>query len=135
MPAAHAPGEERPKVGARGVERSLTRRQRLTASRLFQDTFEQGRSFAGALMVLWLRAAPDAAQRLGVVASKRSFARAVDRSRVKRLLREAYRLNRVRFVGPQDVVLVARRPLLRASRQEAERDLLRLAARAGLTER
>jgi RNase P protein component len=47
-------------------------------------------------------------------------------------LREAYRLNRFRFEGAYDVVLIARRPLLEARRQDAEAELRRLARRAAL---
>jgi len=83
-------------------------------------------------MILWVRTGPGAALRVDVIAGRRSFRRAVDRARVKRLLREAYRLNRYRFHGACDVILLARRPLLLATRQGAERDLLKLARRAGL---
>jgi len=67
-----------------------------------------------------------------VVASRRSFRRAVDRARAKRLLRESFRLNRHRFTGAVDVILVARMSLSAVRRPEAERDLLRLAEKAGL---
>jgi ribonuclease P protein component len=84
-------------------------------------------------MVMFLRKGRDARLRLGVVASKRSFRRAVDRSRAKRLLREAYRLNRHRLTGDVDVVLLARSRIREAARSEVEKDLLRLAGKAGLT--
>jgi len=113
-------------------DRRLTRGQRISQSRLFQEAYDHGSRHVGRLMVLWLRSGPGAALRLGVVASKRSFRRAVDRARVKRLLREAYRLSRHRYQGAYDVVLIARRPLLDVKRQEAEADLLRLARKAGL---
>jgi ribonuclease P protein component len=83
-------------------------------------------------MVMWLACGDAAALRLGVVASKRSFHEAVERSRAKRLLREAYRLNRFRFSGRQDVILVARRAILKAARQDVERDLMALAEKAGM---
>jgi ribonuclease P protein component len=81
---------------------------------------------------LILHSGPDASRRLGVVAGRRSFRRAVDRARVKRLLREAYRLNRFRFSGQWDVILIARDPALQVKRQDIERELLALAGRAGL---
>lgn len=86
-------------------------------------------------MVFWLRRGPNAGLRLGVVAAKRTFRRAVDRSRAKRLLREAFRLNRWRLAGDVDVILVARRDLLRASLEAVEKDLMDMARRAGLATR
>jgi len=68
---------------------------------------------------------------LGVVAS-RVVGPAVQRNRARRLLREAWRLNRHRFQGEVDVVLVARKPLPKAKWDDVTADLLRLAKRAGL---
>ena len=78
-------------------------------------------------MVVWFRYAPDAEGRLGVIASKRTFRRAVDRNRAKRLLREAYRLNRRRFSNKYDLVVVARRRILDVARKEVEREMCKLA--------
>ena len=66
-------------------------------------------------MVMFLRDAPDASARLGVVAS-RKVGNAVERARAKRRLREVFRLNRG-LLPPDfraDVVLVARRAILDA---------------------
>ena len=135
--AADARGRAvQPPAGAAGraPDRSLSRRQRLSDALVFREAFDRGRKFVGRFMVMWLRRGDGAALRLGVVASRRQFRRAVDRARVKRLLREAFRLNRHRFAGAYNVVLVARQALLTMPRQEAERDLLWLAGKAGLTE-
>jgi ribonuclease P protein component len=83
-------------------------------------------------MVMWLRVGEDSALRLGVVASKHVSRRAVDRARAKRLLREAYRLNRFRLCGKYDVVLVARRRILNVKLGEVVRELLDLAGKAGI---
>ena len=118
--------------GAIRPDRGLSRARRLTSPKAFREAFEQKRCFPGRYLVLWLRSADDAALRLGVVTSRRTFRRAVDRSRARRLLREAWRLNRWRFDGPVDVVLLGRRAILSARIQDVERDLLKTAKRAGL---
>jgi ribonuclease P protein component len=117
---------------ADGVDRRLSRHQRLSDSRLFRETFDAGKSFAGRLVVVWLREAEDASLRLAVIASKNTFRRSVDRSRAKRLMREAFRLNRYRFHGKVDVILVARRYLGTARIQDVEAELVRLAGNAGI---
>jgi len=81
---------------------------------------------------LWLRESGDEPSlRLGVVAGK-FVGNAVKRARAKRVLREAFRLNRHKFSGKADVVLRARPELLGADAGEVEADLLALAARAGI---
>ena len=84
-------------------------------------------------MVLFLRSAPDAASRLGVVASKRVGC-SPERARAKRRLREAFRLH---FPTPppcdDDVVLVARRPILDAPWPTVVSEFLRLLSRAVAT--
>lgn len=112
-------------------DRRLRRHQRLTSSADFQETYGQGRSGAERTLVMWLRQGPGASLRLGVVAS-RVVGPAVQRNRARRLLREAWRLNRHRFQGEVDVVLVARKPLPKAKWDDVTADLLRLAKRAGL---
>jgi ribonuclease P protein component len=58
-------------------------------------------------LVLIRRAATGAVSRLGVTVSTR-VGDAVERNRVKRLLREAFRHARVRIVPPLDVVVIAK---------------------------
>lgn len=114
---------------------SLSRSQRLTHSRHLQEAFDQSEVFSGRMLVIRLRRGEGAALRLGVVASRRSFRRAVDRARVKRLMREAFRLNRHRLRGDCDVVLMARTGMLRASRQDVEVELMAVARKARLVDR
>jgi len=114
------------------LDTRLSRAQRVTGSSIFKEAFADGSHYAGKFIVLWLRRGEGAKLRLGVVASKRSFRKAVERSRAKRLLREAYRLNRFRLHGDYDVILVARRSILKASRQVVERELLSLVENAGI---
>ena len=112
----------------------LSRSQRVACSSVFREAFRDGPHYVGRYMVMWLRTGEDASLRLGVIASKRSFGKAFKRSRAKRLLREAYRLNRYQFRGAVDVILIARRRIQDVARQEVEKDLLKLARRARLLE-
>lgn len=129
---ASAAGGRTPSGPAGVTDVGLSRHQRLLHNVDFRQAYDGGVRFVGRLMVLWVRRGDGAALRLGAVAGKRTFARSVDRSRVRRLMREAYRLNRYRLQGEVDVVLVARRALLGKRRQDAEGELLTLAGKAGL---
>ena len=119
------------------MDTGLARRQRILSPLLFRKIMNTGRSFAGRYLVAWVKVAATekvaaksnqdgdgdvAATMLGVVASKKTFRRAVDRNRAKRLLREAFRLNRGALADKADVVLLARGRILSAKRQEVEAD-------------
>lgn len=113
-------------------DRRFSRSHRVIKSSIFREAFQNDRQYRGKFMVMWLRSGQDAGLRLGVVAGKRSFRKAVERARAKRLLREAYRLNRFRFHGDYDVILMARRRMMDVSRHAVEKELLALAEKAGI---
>ncbi len=96
---------------------SLPRQQRLVKPR-FRAAFDGGRSHASRCMVMWLRPTDGELGQVGFVATKRIFPRAVDRNRVRRLLREAYRLNQHHLPPKVDIILLARKPIIVASGSE-----------------
>ena len=114
-------------------DRGLSRRQRLTRSSLFEEAYDQGRKEISRTMVMYLRSGEGASLRLGVVTS-RKVGNSPHRNRVRRLMREAWRLHRHQFSGNVDVVLIARASAARARFAEIENDLLKLARRTGLLE-
>lgn len=89
----------------------LSRDRRLTPAG-YRAVFDNQQSRATRYFVMWTRQTEETRGQLGVVAAKRTFRRAVDRNRARRLLREAYRLNRPNLPANVDLILLARHPIL-----------------------
>ena len=93
-------------------------RGRLSRSEDFARVYRAGRSVANKYLVLYYfeRSEPTLSERevrarVGFSVSKR-VGMAVDRNRVKRVLREVFRANDQSFKGNMDFVLIARTPVL-----------------------
>jgi ribonuclease P protein component len=115
-----------PHAGDPGQRLSFPRGRRLQASADFRRAFDLGRCVRGTLMVAWILPADAPQWRIGVVASRRTFPRSVDRVRAKRLLREAFRLSCRDYAGGGDLVCVARHPILKAREKGVEMEMRRL---------
>jgi len=88
--------------------RGLPSRGRLKTQHHFRAVYQRGRRAAGSwLTVVALRRRDDNLARLGVSVSK-DHGGAVRRNKLKRLLREAFRLERGRLPGAVDLVLIPR---------------------------
>ncbi len=86
------------------------RRRRLSRSADFERVYRHGRSKGNRFLVLYAfprEASVEPAPRLGLSVSRR-VGGAVDRSRVKRVLREAFWLEAERLPAEADYVIVAR---------------------------
>lgn len=107
---------------------------RLPATR-YASIFERGESFASRFLVLrWLPNGLDKTC-LGVISAKRTFRLAVERSRVRRVMREAFRLERPGLKPGYDLVLMGRRGLETQSCDQVRKDLRWLCRKAGLVEK
>ena len=76
--------------------------EKLKGKKLIEQLFEEGRSVSAFPLRLVYMTTPfkDGAKvKTGVSVSKKSFKRAVDRNRIKRLMREAYRLNKTEYLN------------------------------------
>ena len=86
---------------------------------------------ANSIMVLYARKNRTGTTRVGITVSKK-LGHAVVRNRVRRRLREVYRLNEAKFQPGWDIVVVARSRCISASFQDIVSAYLTLAAKAGI---
>ena len=86
---------------------------------------------ANSIMVLYARKNRTGTNRVGITVSKK-LGHAVVRNRVRRRLREVYRLNEAKFQPGGDIVVVARSRCISASFQDIVSAYLTLAAKAGI---
>ena len=86
---------------------------------------------ANGLLVLYARPNRTGRNRVGITAGKK-LGKAVVRNRVRRRLREVYRLNEDKFQPGWDIVVVARSRCITASFEKLTDSYLSLAGKAGI---
>ena len=86
---------------------------------------------ANSCLVLYARKNWTGINRVGITVSKK-LGKAVVRNRVRRRIREAYRLNEALFLPGWDIVIVARSRAVEVSFQKLTESLLSLSEAAGI---
>ena len=99
----------------------------------FRRMYAKGKSGVSPCLVVYCRPNHRAHNRLGITVGAK-LGHAVVRNRVRRRLREIYRLNQPRMKQGYDVVLVGRVRAVSASYQELERAFLRVCEKLSLLE-
>ncbi len=108
-------------------DQSFPKTYRILKRSEFTRVYARGRRLIGHYLVV--HALPNSLghPRLGLTVTKKS-GKAVVRNRWKRLVREAFRRNRI-FLPSMDIVVTVRRDIPVPAYREVEEDLLRLAKR------
>ena len=102
----------------------------LKLNHIFQRLYRTGGQ-ANGFLVLYARKNRTGTNRVGITVSKK-LGKAHIRNRVRRRLREVYRLNEARFKPGWDIVVVARSRCVGADFSKMENAYLSLAKKAGL---
>ena len=103
----------------------------LKLNHVFRRLYRKGGSYADRNLVLYCRKNGSRENRIGLTVGVK-LGHAVVRNRIRRRLREVYRLHESRFLPGWDIVIVARSRAVTASYGQLERSYLALAEQAGL---
>ncbi len=93
----------------------------------FQRVFQQGQRHVGRIMIVFRRPNRDGYPRIGLVVSRKA-GKAHDRNRIKRLLREAFRLQQ-ESLPHSDLVVIPRPGFLGKTYEDIAKELVYLAKR------
>jgi ribonuclease P protein component len=112
---------------ARNAEQGFPRSGRLLDGREYQRVFERARRIPGTrFMVLHRRQdPPGTGARLGLAISKKHARRSVDRNRIRRIAREAFRVRR-HALPPVDIIVLSRAGVAAGDNAELRAELDRL---------
>jgi ribonuclease P protein component len=103
-----------------GPSKAFTRQSRLTASRDYEKVFGKSERSSDRFFTVLARANDVAQPRLGLAISRRVAPLAVDRNRLRRLAREAFRLGELAAL---DFVVMASKDALSAGKPELRSSL------------
>ena len=102
----------------------------LKLNHIFQRLY-RGSGYANGYLVLYARKNRTGTNRVGITVSKK-LGKANVRNRIRRRLREVYRLNEAQFQCGWDIVVVARTRAIRAPFDVLTENYLALAKKAGI---
>lgn len=132
-PSEDKPTTSNPPLKAR--KHTFPKAEHLCRKKLIDALFKQGASFGVyPLRLVWLAASEPGTvpPQVLVSVSKRNFKRAVDRNYLKRLMREAWRLNKHRLVEAEGGHRVAQLAIIYTGKEKKDLALLEKKLNSGL---
>lgn len=109
----------------------FTKADRIKSKKGFQLVYSSGRSVVDALSVIYVLTSNGEKAKIGLAVGKK-LGPAVMRNRIKRMMREVFRVRKHELKPGVNIIWVARKKLVAADYNTYDRVFMRLAKRAGL---
>lgn len=104
----------------------FTKQQRISTRAVYQEILKNGKKVSDGLFRITLSFNPNQSRpKLGIIVSKK-IGPAVSRSRIKRVIREIFRLNQNLIVAEINLVVIAKPDCITQEYREIEKSLLKL---------
>jgi len=112
------------------LKNTFSKEEKIQRKEDFRALFRKGQLSSGQTMQIFALPRADHARKIGFVFSRR-VRPAVFRSRMRRLLREVYRLNKKKFVDGQNLLIRVNRPVEKPHLARIEKEFMLLARQVG----
>lgn len=109
----------------------MERRERIRKSSHFRFIYNRGKSLVDENVVIYVTKNGKTFNRIGISVSKK-VGKSVVRNRVRRVIRESYRVNKNMFKKGYDIVIVARVRAAKANYKEISSSIIKLLGKGGL---
>ena len=113
------------------MKNAFPKKEKIRTKNEFRALYKKGKFYSGRFMQLFAFPRADSLRKIGFAFSRR-VAPAVFRNRVRRLLRETYRLNKKNFVDGYNLLVRVKTPFKKPCLALIEKEFLRLARQAGI---
>lgn len=110
---------------------TMERRERIRKSSHFRFVYNHGKSLVDENVVIYITKNGKTFNRIGISVSKK-VGKSVVRNRVRRVIRESYRVNKNMFKRGYDIVIVARVRAAKANYKEISSSIIKLLGKGGL---
>ncbi|SEF98057.1 ribonuclease P protein component [Caloramator fervidus] len=109
----------------------MKKEERIRKNKHFRLIYSRGKSYSDDILVVYIFKNKSNINRLGISVSKK-IGKSVVRNRVKRLIREAFRVNKDKFKVGYDIIFVARSKSAKSNFHEIEKSIFNVLKKAGI---